>query len=66
LHLWISLPEGIDDALVAEEAGPAGVVVSPDQHWFPAEPTGPFLRLSYTGAGHEALAGAVEVLARVL
>ncbi len=66
LHLWVSLPEGIDDALVAEEAGLAGVVVSPGRHWFPAEPTGPFLRLSYAGAGHEALAGAVEVLARVL
>ncbi len=65
MHLWVSLPEGIDDALVAEEAGLAGVV-SPGRHWFPAEPTGPFLRLSYAGAGHEALAGAVEVLARVL
>jgi DNA-binding transcriptional MocR family regulator len=41
-------------------------VVSPGRHWFPAEPAGPFLRLSYAGAGHAALASAVEVLARVL
>jgi DNA-binding transcriptional MocR family regulator len=66
LHLWVGLPEGTDDALVAEEAGRVGVVVSPGRHWFPAEPAGPFLRLSYAGAGREALVTGVETLARVL
>jgi DNA-binding transcriptional MocR family regulator len=66
LHLWVRLPDGTDDALVAAEAGRAGAVVSPGRHWFPAEPTGPFLRLSYVGAGTEGLARGVEILARVL
>ena len=66
LHLWVGLPEGTDDALVAAEAGRAGAVVSPGGHWFPAEPTGPFLRLSYVGAGPEALARGVEILKGVL
>ena len=57
--------EGSDDAVVAAEAGRAGAVVSPGRHWFPAEPTGPFLRLSYVGAGPEELARGVAILARV-
>ena len=65
LHLWVGLPEGADDALVAAEAGRAGAVVSPGRHWFPAEPTGPFLRLSYVGAGPEELARGVGILASV-
>lgn len=66
LHLWIGLPEGADDIRVAAEAERAGAVVSSGRHWFPAEPTGPFLRLSYAGAGHEELARGVGVLAKVL
>ncbi|WP_200900264.1 aminotransferase-like domain-containing protein [Rubrobacter aplysinae] len=66
LHLWVGLPEGADDLLVAANARREGVVVSPGRHWFPAEPTGPFLRLSYVGAGPEELARGVEILARVL
>ncbi len=65
LHLWLELPEGADDALVAAEAGRAGAVVSPGRHWFPAEPTGPFLRLSYVGVGPEELARGVGILASV-
>jgi DNA-binding transcriptional MocR family regulator len=66
LHLWVELPEGADDALVAAEAGRAGAVVSPGRPWFPAEPTGPFLRLSYVGASPEGLARGVGILKGVL
>ena len=66
LHLWAGLPEGSDDALVAVEAGRAGAVVSPGRHWFPAEPPGPFLRLSYVGAAPEGLARGVGILKGVL
>jgi len=66
LHLWVGLPDGTDDALVAAEAGRTGAVVSPGRHWFPAEPTGPFLRLSHVGAGPETLARGVEILKGVL
>ena len=41
-------------------------MVSPGRHWFPAEPTGPFLRLSYVGAGAGDLVRGVEILADVL
>ncbi len=66
LHLWVELPEGTDEVLVAAESVRAGVVVSPGKHWFPAEPTGPFLRLSYVGADPETLVRGVDILKGVL
>ena len=66
LHLWVELPKGTDDALVVTEAERTGAVVSPGRHWFPAEPTGAFLRLSYVGADSETLVRGVEILRRVL
>jgi DNA-binding transcriptional MocR family regulator len=66
LHLWVRLPDDLDDVAVASEALRAGVVVSPGRRWFPAEPAGPFLRLSYVGAEVETLAEGVSVLARIL
>ena len=66
LHLWVGLPEGADDAFVAVEAERVGAMVSPGRYWFPAEPTGTFLRLSYVGAGPETLARGVKILKGVL
>ena len=66
LHLWVELPDGTDDAFVAAETERAGAVVSPGRHWFPAEPTGFFLRLSYVGADSKDLVRGVEILKGVL
>ena len=52
--------------IASAEAGRAGAVVSPGRHWFPAEPTGPFLRLSYVGAGAGDIVRGMEILADVL
>lgn len=49
LHLWIRLPEGTDEVAVTTAAAARDVVVFPGRPWFPAEPTGPFLRLSFAG-----------------
>jgi DNA-binding transcriptional MocR family regulator len=66
-HLWTGLPAGADDVAVAEAALRAGVLVSPGRPYFPAEPAGPRLRLSYGSAGGETeLADGVARLARVL
>jgi DNA-binding transcriptional MocR family regulator len=67
LHLWAGLPAGADDVAVAEAALRAGVLVSPGRRYFPAEPAGPRLRLSYgSAAGETELADGVARLARVL
>ncbi len=66
LHLWLELPDEVDDVRVAEQLRTAGVVVSAGRHWFPAEPPGPFLRTSYAGAEIDVLTEGVTILERVL
>lgn len=66
LHLWLKLPDEVDDIRLAEELRREGVAVSAGRRWFPAEPPGSFLRISYAGAEIDALSGGVAVLARVL
>jgi DNA-binding transcriptional MocR family regulator len=51
---------------VAGAAAGEGVIVFPGRPWFPAEPPGPFLRLTYAAAPPEALDEGVRRLARAL
>ncbi len=62
LHLWLRLPECASDEEVAQRAARADLLVSAGRHWFPAEPAGPFLRLSFAAIRAE-IAG--EVVARL-
>lgn len=55
LHLWVALPEGVDDVAVAGAAAARDVVVYPGRPWFPAEPPGAFLRLTFGAAPPAAL-----------
>jgi len=66
LHLWLKLPDEVDDVLLAERLRREGVLVSAGRHWFPAEPPGSFLRISYAGAEIDVLSEGVAVLGRVL
>ena len=63
MHLWVRLPDRVDAEDLARRAADAGVIVSPGRRWFPAEPTGSFLRVSYACAGEGELHRAVETLA---
>ncbi len=63
LHLWIGLPDDIDDEELAKRALKAGVVVSAGRNWFPAEPPGPYLRLTYAAAAPAELEVATQRLA---
>jgi DNA-binding transcriptional MocR family regulator len=63
LHLWVALPDGVDDVALAAAAAARDVVVYPGRPWFPAEAPGPFLRLTFAGAPPEALAEGVRRLA---
>ncbi|WP_111833025.1 PLP-dependent aminotransferase family protein [Actinomadura madurae] len=67
LHLWARLPDGADDAALAEAALRAGVLVSAGRPFFPAEAPAPYLRIGYATAASEAeLAEGVRRLAAVL
>lgn len=61
-HLWLQLPSGMEERQVVADAQSLGVYTSPGSIWFPAEPTGAFLRLSFAGASAEALREAARRL----
>ncbi|MFB2555469.1 aminotransferase-like domain-containing protein [Herbiconiux liangxiaofengii] len=66
LNLWLRLPDGVDSPAFVAASAAAGVLVSPGEEWFPAEPTGPFVRLNYSGPDPSRFAEAVRVLASCL
>lgn len=66
LHVWVPLPEEVDDVELAARAAEHGVVVFPGRPWFPAEPPGPFLRLTFAAAPPDALDEGARRLAEVL
>ncbi|MGW0480926.1 aminotransferase-like domain-containing protein [Nonomuraea sp. NPDC003214] len=64
LHLWVRLPDGVQDTTLADAARAHGVAVDAGARYFPAEPSGPFLRLSFAAApGPADLAEATRRLA---
>ena len=63
LNLWLRLPEDTAAVELAERCALAGLLVSPGDEWFPTEPTGPFLRLNYSGPHPARFAEAVRLLA---
>lgn len=66
LHLWLRLPDGIDLGRLARDCETAGVLVAPGDEWFPAEPTGRFLRLNFAGAEPERYSHAAAVIGRTV
>jgi len=49
LNLWARLPDGTDLDQLTQDCERAGLLIAPGNEWFPAEPAGTFLRLSYSG-----------------
>ncbi len=66
LHLWVRLPDGTDLARVVRDSEAEGVVLAPGTEWFPAEPTAPYLRLSYAGPDPGRFPDGARVLGKVL
>ncbi|MFH6783359.1 MULTISPECIES: aminotransferase-like domain-containing protein [Methylobacterium] len=50
MHLWLRLPDHVPEGEIAAEMDRQGVVVSPGRAWFPADPDGSFLRLTFAGS----------------
>ncbi|HWV86496.1 MAG TPA: PLP-dependent aminotransferase family protein [Capillimicrobium sp.] len=65
-HLWAQLPDGVDDLALVRRAAAAGVVIHPGRMWFPADPPGTFVRLSYGGAPAADLVEGVRRLAQTM
>ena len=66
LNLWVRLPDGTDVEALAQECRNRGLAIAHGNEWFPAEPTGPFVRLNYSGPDPGRFPRAVEILAEAL
>lgn len=65
VHLWVRIDDRVDDVRVAARAAESRVLISAGRAWFPAEPTGSFLRLSYACAPESQLVTGVETVAKL-
>lgn len=66
LNLWLQLPPGVESPAFVAACAAAGVLISPGEEWFPAEPTGAFVRLNYSGPDPSRFEEAVRTMARLL
>jgi DNA-binding transcriptional MocR family regulator len=66
LHLWVRLPDGLDDVEVTNAAAAEHVVVFPGRPWYAAEPEAPHLRLTYAAAPPDQLAEGVRRLKKAM
>jgi DNA-binding transcriptional MocR family regulator len=62
-NIWVRLPDSVEDVALARAAARAGVHVSPGRPWFPAEPDGSWLRLSFNAAEGAVLGRGIALLA---
>ncbi|GAA0928460.1 hypothetical protein GCM10009560_31530 [Nonomuraea longicatena] len=64
-HVWLRLPPSVDEAALVEAARLGGVLVSPGRMFYPAEPPGPRLRVTFMATTRaEELKEGVRRLAR--
>ena len=66
LNLWVRLPEPTDLTQLTRDCENAGVIIAPGTEWFPAEPTGPYLRLNYAGPRPAAFPDGARILGEIL
>lgn len=66
LNLWVRLPEGTDADRLVRDCEARGLIVAAGTEWFPAEPSGPFVRLNYSGENPDRFPDAARILGEAL
>jgi DNA-binding transcriptional MocR family regulator len=66
LNLWARLPDATNLDHLLNDCEAAGVFVAPGTEWFPAEPTGPFIRLNYSGPNPGAFHEGARIIGQAL
>ncbi|SEG17472.1 DNA-binding transcriptional regulator, MocR family, contains an aminotransferase domain [Saccharopolyspora kobensis] len=66
LNLWVRLPDATDLRRLARDCEAAGVIIAPGDGWFPAEPTGPYLRINYAGPNPGAFPDGARIIGEAL
>jgi DNA-binding transcriptional MocR family regulator len=66
LNLWARLPDAADVQQLVRECETHGLLIAPGTEWFPAEPSGPFIRLNFSSEEPGRFAEAGKVLGKAL
>lgn len=66
LALWARLPHDVELAAVVDRCRRNGLIVGVGDEWFPAEPTGNYLRLAYAGPEPSRFEEAAKILGSAL
>ncbi|MGI5480709.1 PLP-dependent aminotransferase family protein [Streptomyces lavendofoliae] len=66
LNLWVRLPDTTDLTRLVRDCETAGVIIAHGNAWFPAEPTGAYLRLNYSGPNPGAFPEGARVVGQAL
>jgi len=66
LNLWVRLPDGTDVADVVRNCELRGLIIAPGTEWFPAEPSGTFVRLNFSNENPDRFPAAAQILGDVL
>ena len=66
LNIWGRLPDGTDVAHLVRECEANGLVIAPGTEWFPAEPSGPYVRMNFSGEDPERFREAGQILGDTL
>lgn len=66
LNIWTRVPDGTDVTRLVQACAANGLIIAPGTEWFPAEPSGPYVRLNYSGADPARYPEAAQILERNL
>jgi DNA-binding transcriptional MocR family regulator len=66
LNLWARLPDDTDVDQLVRECQARGLLVAPGTEWFPAEPSGPFIRLNFASEDPSRYAEAGRILGNAM
>lgn len=66
LNLWLRLPDRVDEEALVRDCELAGLIISGGREWFPAEPAGPRVRLTFSSGAPSRFADAAAILAAQL
>ncbi|MGF2949406.1 aminotransferase-like domain-containing protein [Microbacterium alcoholitolerans] len=66
LNLWLRLPDDTNLQQLTRDCEDQGVIIAAGDDWFPAEPTGRYLRLNYSGPNPSAFPHASRIIGRTI
>ena len=66
LNLWARLPDDTDLPRLIRDCEAGGVIIAAGTEWFPAEPTGPYIRLNYAGPNPAAFSDGARRLGQAI